>query len=60
MRIVRDARNLSIGMMLYAPYATNKEYGGSPAIIFEGQPDAFIVAPTGVAATGHKHGAVQR
>jgi hypothetical protein len=41
-------------LMLYAPYATNKEYGGSPAIIFEGQPDAFIVAPTGVHATGHK------
>jgi hypothetical protein len=42
-------------LMLYAPYATNKEYGGQPFVIFEGQPDAFIVAPTGVPATGHKH-----
>jgi hypothetical protein len=41
-------------LMLYAPYATSKDYGGVP-ILFEGQPDAFIVAPTGVAATGHKH-----
>jgi hypothetical protein len=41
--------------MLYAPYATNKEYGGQPFVLFEGQPDAFIVAPTGAPATGHKH-----
>jgi hypothetical protein len=41
-------------LMLYAPYATNKDFGGLP-VLFEGQPDAFIVAPTGVAATGHKH-----
>jgi hypothetical protein len=42
-------------LMIYAPYATNAEFGGVPSVLFEGQPDAFIVAPTGVAATGHKH-----
>jgi hypothetical protein len=42
-------------LMIYAPYATNKDFGGVPIVLFEGQADAFIVAPTGVPATGHKH-----
>jgi hypothetical protein len=42
-------------LMFYAPYATNKDFGGFPFVLFEGQPDAFIIVPTAAPATGHKH-----
>jgi hypothetical protein len=46
-------------LMFYAPYTTNKDLGGflgwyMPHVIFEGQPDAFIIVPAVTSAPPHR------